>query len=76
MEPRPHHAWRWIGDRRRAGRSSGPYNLSFVAILAVIFDLLLLFARAKCPFLIAGETGSGKTALLESIVNSWQGTLY
>ena len=40
---------------------------------AEIRDLLLLFARAKCSFLIAGETGCGKTALLESIVNSWPG---
>lgn len=40
---------------------------------AEIFQLLVLFARAKCSFLIAGETGSGKTALLESIVNSWPG---
>ncbi|PDW02277.1 ATPase, T2SS/T4P/T4SS family [Candidatus Viridilinea mediisalina] len=39
-----------------------------------IHALLLLFARAKCSFLIAGETGSGKTALLESIINSWPGT--
>lgn len=38
-----------------------------------VFDLLTLFARAKCSFIIAGETGSGKTALLESIINSWPG---
>jgi len=38
-----------------------------------ILELLRLFARAKCSFLIAGETGSGKTALLEALVNSWPG---
>jgi len=38
-----------------------------------VWDLLRLFARAKCSFLIAGETGSGKTALLEAMVNSWPG---
>ncbi|MGB9751223.1 ATPase, T2SS/T4P/T4SS family [Roseiflexus castenholzii] len=38
-----------------------------------IFDLLLLLARARCSFLIAGRTGSGKTALLEALANSWPG---
>ncbi len=38
-----------------------------------VLSLLQLLSRAKCSFLIAGETGSGKTALLESIVNSWPG---
>jgi pilus assembly protein CpaF len=38
-----------------------------------ICDLLLLLARARCSFLIAGRTGSGKTALLEALANSWPG---
>ncbi|MFQ3630799.1 ATPase, T2SS/T4P/T4SS family [Roseiflexus sp.] len=38
-----------------------------------LYDLLLLLARARCSFLIAGRTGSGKTALLESLANSWPG---
>lgn len=38
-----------------------------------IYDLLLLLARARCSFLIAGRTGSGKTALLEALANSWPG---
>jgi pilus assembly protein CpaF len=38
-----------------------------------IYDLLQLFCRARCSFLIAGRTGSGKTGLLEGLANSWPG---
>jgi pilus assembly protein CpaF len=34
-------------------------------------ELLRLLCRAGCSFLIAGRTGSGKTALLEALANSW-----
>lgn len=36
-------------------------------------ELLRLFSRARCSFLIAGRTGSGKTGLLEALANSWPG---
>ncbi|MFV9503360.1 MAG: ATPase, T2SS/T4P/T4SS family [Oscillochloridaceae bacterium umkhey_bin13] len=36
-------------------------------------EILYLLARAGCSFLIAGETGCGKTAVLEALVNSWPG---
>lgn len=35
-----------------------------------IAELLRLFVRARCCILVAGATGSGKTALLEALVNS------
>ena len=36
-------------------------------------DLLQLLCRARCSMLIIGRTGSGKTALLEALANSWPG---
>ncbi len=36
-------------------------------------ELLLLLCQARCSFLIAGRTGSGKTGLLEALANSWPG---
>lgn len=60
----------------RRGRTSA-WNLNDVLARGTIppelLALLQLFARAKCSFLIAGGTGSGKTALLESLVNSIPG---
>ncbi len=38
-----------------------------------VADLLHLLCRARCSFLVAGHTGSGKTALLEALANSWPG---
>lgn len=40
---------------------------------SAVLDLLLALCRARCSFLIAGSTGAGKTALLESLANSWPG---
>ena len=36
-----------------------------------VYDLLVLLIRANCSFLIAGQPGSGKTALLEAMANTW-----
>lgn len=60
----------------RRGRSSAwtlDESLRRGTCSQTVADLLRFFARAQCSFLIAGETGSGKTALLESIINSWPG---
>ncbi len=38
-----------------------------------VADLLRLLCRARCAFLIAGRTNSGKTGLLEALANSWPG---
>ncbi len=43
------------------------------SINQTVADLLNLLCRAHCSFLIAGHTGSGKTALLEALANSWPG---
>jgi Flp pilus assembly CpaF family ATPase len=38
-----------------------------------VLELLELLCRARCSFLVAGHTGSGKTGLLEALANSWPG---
>jgi pilus assembly protein CpaF len=38
-----------------------------------VADLLRLLCRARCSFLLAGRTNSGKTGLLEALANSWPG---
>jgi pilus assembly protein CpaF len=55
------HAWT-IDDLLLRGACNEP-----------VAELLRLLVRAGCSFLIAGETGSGKTAWLEALVNSWPG---
>lgn len=61
----------------RRGRSEA-WDLNHVfergSLDARVVQLLQLFVRARCSFLIAGATGSGKTGLLEALVNSWPGT--
>ncbi|NDJ63238.1 MAG: CpaF family protein, partial [Chloroflexi bacterium] len=44
------------------------------ALTAEIAALLRLFCAAGCSFLIGGSTGSGKTAWLEALMNSWPGS--
>ncbi|EFO81405.1 type II secretion system protein E [Oscillochloris trichoides DG-6] len=60
----------------RRGRRN-PWGLDEIlnrgACDANVGGLLRLLARAGCSFIIAGETGSGKTALLEALINTWPG---
>lgn len=63
----------------RRGRTSA-WDLRDVeargTINSAIRDLLGLLARAGCSFLLAGATGSGKTALLEALINSLPGDIH
>lgn len=63
----------------RRGRS-GAWDLNDLLVRGTIDaplrDLLTLLARGRCSFLIAGSTGSGKTALLEALINSVGGAAH
>ncbi len=39
-----------------------------------VANILRLLCHARCSFLIAGRTGTGKTAMLEALANSWPDT--
>ncbi|MEN9935034.1 MAG: hypothetical protein RLZZ387_1613 [Chloroflexota bacterium] len=52
-----------LGDTLRHGTLDAP-----------VAELLRLLCRARCSFLIAGRTGSGKTGMLEALANSWPDT--
>ena len=45
-------------------------------VSAPLAELLRLFVRAGCSFLVAGATGSGKTAILEALANSLTGDVH
>ncbi|GIV96991.1 MAG: hypothetical protein KatS3mg057_1648 [Herpetosiphonaceae bacterium] len=47
--------------------------LRYQSMDETVLALLELFSRARCSFLIAGRTSSGKTGLLEALANSWPG---
>lgn len=61
----------------RRGRREA-WDLSFIlenaGMDAQVSALLHLLCQARCSILIAGGTGSGKTALLEALANSWPGS--
>ncbi len=56
------HGWRLADLEQRRAAS------------AEVFQALRSLIRYRCSFLIVGSTGTGKTTLLEAMVNDWEGT--